>query len=269
MVMALQDTAQIGGYREWATTGPLARYCEAVWHYEAGAAAPPHRLLPDNKPSLILYYRADTRGRFDECKIAISGNRTHAAWYQPNAGDRQIGLRLYPELAAESAAICPREFQDYSGEAPRTIYDAFARLADTSVASSSRDVAQRLATAFLHHVRDADDKAEHYAARLIRMSGGRYPVSALAEKLGQSERQIRRRFDSVMGITPKAYSRLIRHLNAMKLADAANDPDWADIALSAGFFDQSHMIREIRQLTGISPARLHAERRAESEISNT
>jgi AraC-like DNA-binding protein len=269
MVLAMQDTAQIGGYREWATTGPLARYCEAVWYYEAGMAAPPHRLLPDNKPSLILYYRSDARGQPDECKIAISGSRKRAAWYQPNAGDRQIGLRLYPELAAESAAICPREFQDYSGEAPRAIYDAFARLADSSVASSPRDVAQRLATGFLHYVREVHDKAEHHAARLIRMSGGRYPVSALAEKLGQSERQIRRRFDSVMGITPKAYSCLIRHLNAMKLAEAAFDPDWADIAVSAGYFDQSHMIREIRQLTGISPSRLLAERRAESEISNT
>jgi AraC-like DNA-binding protein len=269
MMMAEQDTARIGGYREWATTGALSRYCEAVWHYEAGMGAPPHRLLPDNKPSLILYYRADARGRLDECRITISGSRTQSAWYQPHPGDRQIGLRLYPELAADCAAICPREFQDYSGDAPPAVCDAFARLADQSANSSPRAVAQKLATGFLNHARDVNDHAEHYAARLIRMSGGRFPIAALADKLGQSERQIRRRFDNVMGITPKGYSRLIRHLNAMKLADAAPQPDWADIALSAGYFDQSHMIREITALTGTSPSRLYAERRAESEISNT
>lgn len=269
MVLAYQDTAQVGGYREWVATGVLSRYCEAVWHYEAGMAAPPHRLLPDNKPSLILYYRADARGQFDHCRIAISGSRTRAAWYQPKAGDRQIGLRLYPELAGESAAICPREFQDYSGEAPRAIHDAFGRLADRSVKLAPRDIAQCLANVFLHHVRDVDDRVEHCAARLIRQSGGRFSIAALADKIGKSERQIRRRFDDAMGITPKAYARLIRHLNVMKQADAADHPDWADIALSAGYFDQSHMIREVRALTGASPARLHAERRAESEISNT
>lgn len=267
--LAVHSPAQVGGYREWIPAGPLARYCEAVWSYEANDTPSPHRLLPDNKPSLILYFHHDSQGKSSDYRLLVSGSRVRAAWYYPRPGDRQIALRLYPELAAECAAISPRDYHDVSIAAPDCILSRFSRLMDAADILSPSEAAQQLIAGFLALIKDVDERAEHRAAALIRQAGGQISVSGLADQLGLGERQLRRRFEAVMGLTPKAYCRLIRHLNAMRLADAASDPDWADIACASGYFDQSHMIREIRSLTGISPASLHAERRAESGISNT
>ena len=270
MVIGTHDiSASLGGYREWRPSGPLARYCEAVWHYDGRRAAPPHRLLPDNKPSLILYTRHDALGRVTDSSILVSGSRMQADWYRPAAGDCQTGLRLYPELAAECAGICPRDFRGISEPPPEGMGRHLEPLTDPGAGLPSGAVVAQLVSRFLSQARDVTLRPEHRAAAMIRKSGGRIPVADLARRLDLCERQLRRRFETVMGITPKAYARLIRHLTAVSLADRQAIPDWADIACMAGYFDQSHMIRDIRELTGTSPARLHAERRAESEMSNT
>ena len=74
---------------------------------------------------------------------------------------------------------------------------------------------------------------------------------------------------SYTGLTPKQYSRMIRHLNAILMAETYDQPDWAGIAAESGYADQSHLIRETKALAGISPAALVRERRHEAEISNT
>jgi len=269
MTLALEDRHRIGGYREWAPKGALTRYCEAVWHYEAGLAAPPHRLLADNKPSLIFYYSSDGSGRAHDCRIVVSGNLSHSAWFRPRPGDWQIGIRLFPELSAECIGICPHEYLNKSGPPPKRILDYFLPLTDILSRLPPQAAGSVLADHFLRCVRETEVRNEHWAAALIRKADGRVPVSEIASKLDSSERQLRRRFESVMGLTPKAYSRIIRHLNVIRLSDRLTTPDWADIALRSGYCDQSHMIRDIGDLTGVSPARLHAERRSESEISNT
>ena len=46
-------------------------------------------------------------------------------------------------------------------------------------------------------------------------------------------------------------------------------PVWAEIALAAGFSDQAHLTRSVREFTGQAPASLHAERRRQSDFFNT
>jgi AraC-like DNA-binding protein len=47
----------------------------------------------------------------------------------------------------------------------------------------------------------------------------------------------------------------------VRVADAEPEPAWADLAYDAGYYDQAHLIREVRALSGLTPVRLHAERR--------
>jgi methylphosphotriester-DNA--protein-cysteine methyltransferase len=70
------------------------------------------------------------------------------------------------------------------------------------------------------------------------------------------------------GVSLKAYARTTRFLHAMTTADRTPAPGWARLAADAGFADQSHLVRECRALTGMTPGAVHAERRVEAEISN-
>ena len=65
-----------------------------------------------------------------------------------------------------------------------------------------------------------------------------------------------------LGVTPKLLQRLVRlHQSAQigitnqAFISMALTTDWAEHALNAGYSDQSHMLRDYRDLAGITPAR--------------
>ena len=90
------------------------------------------------------------------------------------------------------------------------------------------------------------------------------PVSRHASAVGLSERQLRRRFLVAVGLSPKAYVRVIRLHHVMALARGSVSPNWADIAVRSGFYDQPHMLGEFRRAVGASCVRFLQSTRRQS-----
>jgi AraC-like DNA-binding protein len=80
------------------------------------------------------------------------------------------------------------------------------------------------------------------------------PVSDLARMYGKSTRQVERIFEGQIGLSPKLFARVARLRSALELSARMTVPDWSSVAIDAGYFDQSHMIRDFRSLTGETPA---------------
>ncbi|MEW5853648.1 MAG: helix-turn-helix domain-containing protein [Myxococcota bacterium] len=78
-------------------------------------------------------------------------------------------------------------------------------------------------------------------------------VAGVARTLSLSERQLERRFLDRVGLTPKKYASLRRFERAVELAQTA--PSLTRVALDAGYYDQSHFIRDFRRFAGTSPSR--------------
>ena len=87
----------------------------------------------------------------------------------------------------------------------------------------------------------------------LRDTRGRAAVGPLAEELGWSRRRLVARFREEIGLPPKAVARLLRFEHALELVDCGTP--WAQVAITAGYYDQSHLINEFRSITGITPAR--------------
>jgi AraC-like DNA-binding protein len=102
------------------------------------------------------------------------------------------------------------------------------------------------------------------ALRLLAASPELPRVAELATRLGVSERHLRRSFDDVVGLSPKAYLRVVRFQRAFKGARASPAESWARIAQFHGFYDQAHMISEFRALSGRTPSALRRPRPAGS-----
>lgn len=98
------------------------------------------------------------------------------------------------------------------------------------------------------------DRAVGQVLEAMRAAPGT-PVSRHAAAVGLSERQLRRRFLVVTGLSPKAYARVLRVHRAVALARSSSVPDWAEIAVRSGFYDQPHMIAEFRRAVGASCVR--------------
>ncbi|MEJ2861373.1 helix-turn-helix domain-containing protein [Actinomycetospora flava] len=127
------------------------------------------------------------------------------------------------------------------------IDDVLRRALDGASGSAARPVAPEVREAW---------------RRVVR-SGGRVPVSALADEVGWSERHLGQRFRAEVGVAPKVAGRMARFDRARRRlaarASAGEPLGLADIAADGGYADQAHLTREFGALAGCSPTRWIAE----------
>lgn len=82
--------------------------------------------------------------------------------------------------------------------------------------------------------------------------GDEIVVADLAEKANLSSSQLHREFSRLFGITPNHYIREVRVGVARHLLETTQQPI-ASIAFETGFYDQSHLTRQFKTSTGITP----------------
>lgn len=95
--------------------------------------------------------------------------------------------------------------------------------------------------------------------RRLSRSGGRLPIRALADEVGWTERHLQNRFAHQIGLTPKKAARMIRFQRAVRLLDRGVGP--APVAERCGFYDQSHLNREFKDVVALTPTDFLAARR--------
>lgn len=77
-------------------------------------------------------------------------------------------------------------------------------------------------------------------------------IGDLARELGWSRQRLHTRFRAQIGLGPKAVARTARLHHAVRLLDARQHP-LAEVADRSGYADQSHLHRDFRTLTGVTP----------------
>ena len=98
---------------------------------------------------------------------------------------------------------------------------------------------------------------EGLAARLLR-SAGRVTVDSMARAAGVSRQHLSREFRQRIGMGPKLYCRLARFHSVLAHASTRATIDWARVAVDMGLADQSHLIAECREFSGLTPHTLAA-----------
>jgi AraC-like DNA-binding protein len=91
-------------------------------------------------------------------------------------------------------------------------------------------------------------------------SKGRARVEPLMDETGWSRRYVTARFRRQLGVPPKAYARLLRfdHASAL-LGRLSPGRTLADVAMEAGYYDQSHLTRDFVALAGMTPGAYAAD----------
>jgi AraC-like DNA-binding protein len=90
------------------------------------------------------------------------------------------------------------------------------------------------------------------AEALRRLEGESPSVARIARELGLSERQLERRFQAKVGLSPRAFLTLRRFERAVELSKRVRS--FTELALEAGYSDQPHFNRDFRRFSGKSPS---------------
>ena len=240
-------------YAETPPSPALAAHVHAHWRFEA--RLPPgetldHHVWPDGCVSVFVALQGGG------ARALVVGPSTEARRVPTHGGTRCRGVRLWPDVAGAVLGVAPASLRDVTAPAAALLGDAAAALDeaaqgddDAGAAVLERWIAARL--------RDAPpiDALVRRAVLAIVETRGAMPVARLAEHVGLSRRQLERRFHRAVGLTPKEYARVRRVRETIALA---LDPvsSWSRLAAEIGFADQSHLVREVGGVTGLTPVAL-------------
>lgn len=249
---------------EWAPNAgdALAGTIDRIWDFDGTLSCARERNFPNGMVELIVQLDEPHRAVHDDVTgahfpaVCVEGVLTTAAVVEaPRRRCRVVGIRLHPvgafALLAEplhALSGVTVDLRDVVGRAAAELGERCceARNGAERVRAAARWAAARIARA--RHV----DPAIALAARGIVDAGGRDAVAAIEGPTGRSRARFVAAFREHVGVSPKRFARIVRFRRALQLVHVG--ASLADIALTAGYYDQPHLNAEFRTHSGLTPS---------------
>ncbi|ASO21245.1 Helix-turn-helix domain protein [Actinoalloteichus hoggarensis] len=235
-----------------------------------GPTGPRRRRTQPPDPATALVWRTTAEGRSD---LLVLGPRTRAAYRAGKELPLCVRLRLRPGHAESLLDVPVDEIADRTVPL-RDLWGRQAALLAEELADLGADppgVLRRLETTLLGRVTDrtgpALDRVRLLRAATARLAGGlrRTPerLGDVARDAGLSERRLRTVFTSAVGLSPRRFARVTR-VRTVLAATSAGVDSWSRLAVDAGYYDQSHLTAEFREVMQVTPGRFAAGRLPEA-----
>jgi methylphosphotriester-DNA--protein-cysteine methyltransferase len=259
--LAINAEHRVGGYCGFGPPDDLAFAVEAAWTHYSATDDVRHRVVPD--PALSVCYMGA-----GEQRLWLIGPVNRARIFEPGAGHRMAAVRIKIEWCRALLGVDPHEHEDstdaYSEVLARVARPLEDRLARTHTSAEALGVLvdfMRARAATLSRVHTP--WVVRAGMEMLRAQPAAIRMDAMSARLGVSDRHLRRTIAAETGISPRRFARVQRFHALLREVDATPRPAWAMLAAGHGYADQSHLIHEVQELAGVTPARLLEERRAE------
>lgn len=255
----MEGVALRPGYREFAVPVPYAHALHCWWTDDGQLRRRPLRVLPDGCVDLIwqqgygvFVAGPDTRSWRPTNQPSTGPSRANVAVrFRPGAGGAALGLPLR-ELADQRVRV-----EDLTDVLPDRLVRQLAEVDDVSAAL-------RLIPAVGAELVRAGQPDPAVRRLVHRLETPGAKVATLADEIGLSERQLRRRCEAAVGYGAKTLDRVLRFRRFLDRVSAAGPDDrrgldLAVIAAEVGYADQAHLSRECRRLADATPTELAIE----------
>jgi AraC-like DNA-binding protein len=266
-------------YEQFPPAGELHRWVECYWRLtgDAGLAPQPQRILPDGYVEIILHL-GDPFVRVDEgtapirqARFLFAGQMIRPVRVMATGRTCVWGIRLHPWAAASVAGMPASELtgriEDAEAVCPRLVKALTQSVIDArgviDAANGDDDVAgERCVRAIdrilMRHLARATplDPLVVAAGRLLLREP--QPIADVARRIGVSPRHLTRTFRHAVGLTPKMFARISRFQRVAAVLDDESGDVLAGVALDCGYYDQSHLVRDVRAFAGGTPVALRA-----------
>lgn len=248
-------------YVERSPAPALRKLVSSVWVQQVGRGAAPyvHRRIPNGAVELVC--RAGSTPQ-------LIGPLTEPLVEVLQPGTTVIGMRFVPGAFPLVAGQPASEVVGLALDAEQLWGRSAAALGEAVATAASP---QETLAAVQLHVHQRAVGGEPPDPLVSKMVHGLMPwrtadVTSLSASLHISETQLRRRCHRAVGLAPKALHRMLRFQGFLALVQqaitegrAATDDGLGQLALRAGYADQSHLTRECVRLTGVPPRIFIAE----------
>jgi AraC-like DNA-binding protein len=251
--------------RTYTPGPPLDEYIDRFWFCSDTPPHPRERILPSGTVELVINLSDDEIRIYDPSHpartrrysgAAVSGPYRAGFLIDPIQHASIIGVHFRPGRAVPVLGVPASELADAHVDLDALWGPTAAELRErlcTAAAPAKRFAV--LEEVLLGRLRRPPPRhgAIPVALDAFEQADAAVTVRDLARRVGLSQRRFIQLFTAEVGLTPKLYGRVRRFQRARELVRNAIEPDWAAVAVACGFFDQSHLIRDFGEFSGLSP----------------
>jgi AraC-like DNA-binding protein len=261
-------------YRTSIPRPPLSGLVDYLWSFEGAHTERKERILPSGTMELVVNLRENEVRVHDPTEpervrtfsgAVVSGAYSRLFVVDAMQHESMLGVHFKPGGAFPFLGGPASELNDAHVDLTCLWGDSALELRERLCAAETARERFRIVEAVLASRLRRGRKlhlAVPAALHLLTAAPGGILVRDVAREVGLCQRHFIQVFRSQVGLSPKLFARLQRFQWARKLAKQAPRPDWADLALTCGYFDQAHLIHEFREFSGLTPLdtlRLDAE----------
>ena len=253
-------------FRVHIPVAPLNNFIDAFIYFErVEHAHTVDRFLPNGDTEILIdfndvpqyIYDNDSLKEIQACnRVWTSGVRTEPITIPSGNGATMMVIAFKKGMAAPFFPFPMDEIRDSVVDADLVWGGDFARLRERLLDESDIPGRFRIVEEFLlSRFRSKLDLNPCVAFATDEMihRPDEWNIRRMNEKIGYSQKHFTEMFRRHVGVTPKAYLKIMRFQKAVRTIDTAQVIDWPTVAADCGFYDQSHFIHDFRHFSGFTP----------------
>lgn len=253
-------------YDSASPTSILAPYVKTYWamdHSFLPGGLHSQRIVPTGLTELVFYFgkpprSSDLKKSFED-NVLLSGQQTTPFELETSQGFslfsvafRPEGMKVFFGLPCDELTDrhLPLRFilKDETAELEARLWEA--RYFSERVELIEKFLIKRLQKVEKHY----DFQRISHSVLLISNTKGDLGVDRLASEACLSRKQYERTFLHNLGVSPKKFIRTVRFQHVLDQKNLCPEISLTTLAHHCGYYDQSHMIREFRTLSGLTPS---------------
>ncbi len=247
-------------FQRFEPIGPARGAIECYWIVEDADTTPvKQKIIPDGFTEIIFHfgdhYRINLGDGWKKQGNSLLAGQISKHFFLENSGATDIlGIKLKPSAVAHLFGVPMNSMTDQVVSLGKATENKM-KAVEASIRKMEDDNERiKLIDTFFSEscAGYSEDHPVDRALAMIFSKHGMISVNDICKELSVTDRYIQQLFRKYVGLSPKFFARIIRFSYIFQLIKE-NSPDWAAVVYEAGYYDQSHFIRNFKAFTGEDP----------------
>lgn len=245
-------------YYQHEPEGELATIVKWFWMIESeDRDTIEQKIIPDGYPEVVFHsgdpYKINISGHWEQQGNRLLAGQIRKFFHLRNTGkSRMFAIKLQPWTVGTLFQANAADLLDQVIDLPQVSpWNEISEVAcDPGSFEQKCDLIGKKLIGIEPHFSDQLKKA----IELIIEQNGLLNIGDITTKTATTERTLERLFKIHVGLSPKRFCRIVRHAFIFRIVNE-KPKNWAEVAYRAGYYDQTHFIKNFKEFTGEDPSK--------------